>query len=71
MKVQTNKTPVGFTSITTSITFETQEELDTFNTALLYNETVPLAIGKEDPSFNANLMQNMMISIAEGMWGSN
>ena len=27
---QTNKTPVGFTPITTSITFETQEEFDTF-----------------------------------------
>ena len=65
MKVQTNKTPVSFTPITTSITFETQEELDTFKEFLQYDLTVPRAIENKQSSFNGKILTIMMQEIAE------
>lgn len=72
MKVQTNKTPVVFTPITTSITFETQEEFDTFYEFLQYDLTVPRAIGENTvQDFNGRLLTRMMQEIAEGIRSRN
>lgn len=72
MKVQTNKTPAGFTPITTSITFETQEEFDTFYEFLKYDLTVPRAIRENTvQDFNGKLLTRMMQEIAEGIRSRN
>lgn len=71
MKVQINKTPVDFTPITTSITFETREEFDTFKEFLQYDDTVPLAIENVRSGFNGKLLTIMMQEIEEGIRSRN
>ena len=72
MKVQTNKTPAGFTPITTSITFETQEEFDTFLQLTGCNITVSRAVSEVSNSeFNLTLCEQMLGRIFRNVFSAN
>jgi len=67
MKVE-KKVEDSFKPVTLTLTFETQEEYDTYSTLMLRNCSVPFAIYGDSTS-KGDLLSRMMLKIAKILMG--
>lgn len=65
MKAKLQNTTQGFKPVEIALTFETQEELDTFYELMGCNVSVPDFVGKQSFAFNEELCTQIMDNIWE------